>query len=400
MRGSKRETKKGVWELRVSLGKDPATGRYLRLSRTIRGSARDADAVLREMLDQRAPGVEGAGATVGQLLDEWLAEGERLELSPTTLRTYRSQIEKTIRPRLGNVQIVRLTAKHLDDLYRDLKSDGKSPKTIRNYHAIIAAALHQAVRWGWVRSNVAEMAKAPRLRHRRVVAPSVEQVRKVIEMAEERDPRQAPLMMLAALTGMRRGELCALRWSDVDLDRGVLEVRRSLVVVPGGLEEKAPKTDRTRKIALDPVGVALLMHHRTRVRGWAAAARVEIAQDAFVFSPFVEARSPFRPDNVTSFFIRVRDAAGAKSVRLHDLRHFTATLMVENGADIRYVQEMLGHRDLNSTQVYTRVAPERLAAIHEATHPGAKLDNKDLSAADTAGLDDTDEQQVVEDHDD
>jgi integrase len=360
MRGSKREVRKGVWELRVSLGKDPETGRYVTTSKTFHGGAGGADAALRDMIDQRAPGAEGVGATFGQLLDQWLSECERLELSPTTLRTYRSQIEKSIRPRLGKVQLSRLTAKHLDDLYGALKAERKSPKTIRNYHAIVAAALHQGVRWGWIRSNVADMAKAPRLRQRQVIAPSVDLVRRVIELAEKRDPRQAPLMMLAALTGMRRGELCALRWSDIDLDRGVLEVARSVVVVSGGLAEKAPKTGRTRRIALDAVALALLSYHRARVLAWAAEADVKIAADAFVFSPFVEARSPFRPDNVTSFFIRVRDAAGAPSVRLHDLRHFTATQLIGAGVDVRTVAERLGHSDPSLTlRVYSHAIEER-----------------------------------------
>ena len=119
-------------------------------------------------------------------------------------------------------------------------------------------------------------------------------VQQVIEEAERRDPRLAPLLMLAALTGMRRGELCALRWSDVNLD-----VARSVVVAPGGLAEKSTKTDRSRKVALDPVGIALLTAHRKRVKDWIAEAGGTLASDAFVFSPYVEAATPFRPDNVT-----------------------------------------------------------------------------------------------------
>ncbi len=316
VRGSKREIKRGVWELRVSLGKDPVSEKYKVLSKTFHGSARAADEALRDLVDQQATGrADGMGATVGQLLDRWLEECERLDLSPTTLRTYRAQIKGTIRPRLGKVKLHQLTAKHLDDLYGSMKEAGSSPKTIRNHHAIISSALHQGVRWGWVRSNVAERARPPRVAHRRVQAPAVEVVREVIEEAERRDPRLAPLLMLAALTGMRRGELCALRWTDVDLTLGVLDVSRSVVVVPGGLAEKTTKTDRSRKVALDPVGIALLTAHKAHVEQWNADAGGELASDAFVFSPFIEGATPFRPDNVTSFFIRVRDAVGAPDVR-------------------------------------------------------------------------------------
>jgi integrase len=150
---------------------------------------------------------------------------------------------------------------------------------------------------------------------RRVHAPSVEVVRDVIEEAERRDPRLAPLLMLAALTGIRRGELCALRWTDVDLELGVIEVSRSVVVVVGGLSEKTTKTDRSRKVALDPVGIALLTAHRAHVMQWITEAGGTLADDAFVFSPYVEATTPFRPDNVTSFFRRTSPFPGSAAAR-------------------------------------------------------------------------------------
>jgi integrase len=361
VRGSKRQIRDGVWELRVSLGNDPATGKLRQLSRTFHGGSRAADAALRDLVEQQVPGrSDGIGATFGQLLDKWLEECERLDLSPTTMRTYRAQVKQTIRPRLGKVKLSQLTAKHLDDLYGFMKDAGRSPKTIRNHHAIISAALHQGVRWGWVKNNVAERAKPPRVAHHRVHAPSVEVVRDVIEEAERRDPRLAPLLMLAALTGMRRGELCALRWTDVDLELGVLEVSRSVVVVVGGLAEKSTKTDRSRKVALDVVGIALLTAHRAHVEQWITEAGGTLAPDAFVFSPFVEAAMPFRPDNVTSFFIRVRDAVKAPTVRLHDLRHFTATQLIGAGMDVRTVADFLGHSDPSLTlRVYSHAIEER-----------------------------------------
>ncbi len=367
MRGSKRELRPGVWELRVSLGYDPESGKRHQVSKTFHGGARAADAALRDLVDHQAPGrTDGMGVTVGQLLDRWLEECERLDLSPTTIRNYRSQVNGTIRPRLGKLKLHQLTPKHLDDLYGALKDAGKSPKTIRNVHAILSAALHQAVRWGWLRENIADRAKPPRVSNRRVTAPAVDVVQQVIEEAERRDPRLAPLLMLAALTGMRRGELCALRWSDVNLDVGVLDVARSVVVAPGGLAEKSTKTDRSRKVALDPVGIALLTAHRKQVEEWIAEAGGTLAPDAFVFSPYVEATTPFRPDNVTGFFTRVRDSLGLHDVRLHDLRHFTATQLIGAGVDVRTVAGRLGHSDPSVTlRVYSHALEERDRAAAE-----------------------------------
>jgi integrase len=368
VRGTKRKRKDGVWELRVYVGRDPATGHPKQISRTFRGGSRAADDALRDLVDKYGGEgrPDGVGATFGQLLDRWLEECDRMDLSPTTMRTYRAQIEQTIRPRLGKVVLTRLTPKHLDDLYGAMKDAGLSPKTIRNHHAIISSALHQAVRWEWARENIAERAKPPRVSQRRVTVPSVDAVQTVIEAAEERDPRLAPLLVLAALTGMRRGELCALRWTDVDLEKRELEVSRSVVVIPGGLAEKGTKTNRSRWVALGEVGVALLVRHRIKVDEWAQQAEVVLADDAFVFSPFVDGSKPFRPDNVTGFFMRVRDSLGLRQVRLHDLRHFTATQLIGAGVDVRTVAGRLGHSDPSLTlRVYSHAIEERDRAAAE-----------------------------------
>ena len=173
---------------------------------------------------------------------------------------------------------------------------------------------------------------------------------------------------------MRRGELCALRWNDVDLTLGVVEVSRSVVVVVGGVAEKSTKTDRSRKVALDPVGIALLTAHRAHVDRWVAEASGELPPDAFVFSPSVRGAVPYRPDNVTSLFIRVRDAVKAPDVRLHDLRHFTATQLIGAGMDIRTVADFLGHYDPSLTlRVFSH-------AIEERTKAAASIMGQVLSA--------------------
>jgi len=361
MRGTKRQRRKGVWELRVYLGRDPISGKPRQLSKTVYGGAKAADDALRDLINRQGPSrTDGIGVTFGELLNRWLEECDRLELSPTTLGTYRGQIDGAIRPALGKVPLTRLTAKNLDDLYGALKRRGRSPKTIRNYHAIISSALHQAQRWGWIRENVAEQAKPPRISQRRVKAPAVDVVREIITAAEERDPRLATLLMLGALTGMRRGELCALRWTDVHLDLGELEVARSVVITSGGLAEKTTKTDRVRRVALDEVATALLTQHRARTDEWARLADASVANDAFVFSSQVDGSTPFRPDTVTGFFMRVRDSLGYKDVRLHDLRHFTATQLIGAGVDVRTVAGRLGHSDPSLTlRVYSHVIEER-----------------------------------------
>ncbi|TML95347.1 MAG: hypothetical protein E6G03_08695, partial [Actinobacteria bacterium] len=146
---SKTTSRGWAWEIRAYLGRDPITGKPRQISKTVHGGAKVADQALRDLLNEQPPSRnDGVGVTFGQLLTRWLEECERLDLSPTTLGTYRAQIEGTIRPALGKVPLNRMTAKHLDDLYCAVKKRGRSAKTIRNYHAIISSALHQAVRWG------------------------------------------------------------------------------------------------------------------------------------------------------------------------------------------------------------------------------------------------------------
>ena len=316
-------------------------------------------------MDQQAPGrADGVGATFGQLLDRWLEECERLDLSPTTLRNYRAQIKQTIRPRLGKVKLSQLTARHLDDLYGAMKDGGS--RNPRPSGTITPSSRRPFIRpsdgdgCGGTWRNKPDRHELPN----DGCKPHPSRWSEMSSRRQRRrDPRLAPLLMLAALTGMRRGELCALRWSDVDLTLGIIEVSRSVVVVVGGVAEKSTKTDRSRKVALDPVGIALLTAYRAHVDRWVAEAGEELPPDAFVFSPSVRGAVPYRPDNVTSFFIRVRDAVKAPDVRLHDLRHFTATQLIGAGMDIRTVADFLGHSDPSLTlRVYSHAIEERTKA--------------------------------------
>ena len=140
----------------------------------------------------------------------------------------------------------------------------------------------------------------------------------------------------------------------------MLTVNHAVVVAPKGLVEKTTKSNRDRIVALDPVALALLEQHRSKAAQWMSQAHGELTADAFVFSPYVEGTKPFRPDNVTSFFIRVRNEVGAPTVRLHDLRHFTATQLIGAGVDVRTVAGRLGHSDPSVTlRVYSHALEER-----------------------------------------
>jgi len=302
----------------------------------------------------------GEPLSFGHVLDAYISDSERRERSPTTLRSYRSQIETMIRPSIGWVPLAELSARHLDEFYGQLKGRGLSGKTIWNYHATISAVLSLALRWDWVDRNVARRAQPPSRAHRGVDAPSPADVLRLVQAAGERRPPLATLILLAALTGMRRGELCGLRWSDVDLAAGWLEVRRSVVAVPGGLAVKSTKTGEGRRISLDSTAVGALTSHRERARQLAAAAATTLDPESFVFSRGPDGGQPFRPDSVTGSFVKLRNELGLRRVRLHDLRHFTATRLIAAGIDARTVAGRLGHADASMTlRTYSHALVER-----------------------------------------
>ena len=198
------------------------------------------------------------------------------------------------------------------------------------------------------------------MRPAQVEAPTVEQVRDIIKAAEEKDPTLATLIRLAALTGGRRGELCALRWSDIDFDAGTLTISRSIYrTADGGWAEKGTKTHQARPMRFDPVAVEALRGHRTTVEARASDLQLEIPQDAFVFSDSPTGSEPLHPMLVTQRAAKVAKAAGVPT-HFHTLRHFHATQAIAGGFDPVTVGQRLGHANPAITlRVYAHAVEER-----------------------------------------
>ena len=166
-------------------------------------------------------------------------------------------------------------------------------------------------------------------------------------------------LQLAAATGARRGELIALRWTDVNLAGGVVTIARGAVQGKDGLVIKDTKTHGTRRIALDQATVATLKAHRETADGPRRGLRDEVAADAYLFSDDPAGQTSWRPWLVTQAFARLAERAGMPEVRLHDLRHFVATRLLSSGVDVRTVAGRLGHKNPNVTlSVYAHFLPE------------------------------------------
>ena len=359
--GTTTEVRPGVWRLRVFTGRD-ANGRPVQVSKTVHLPKRGTKRAVQEALNEFAAEVQARNGkptddqTVAGLLDQWLEHLESLGRSPTTMRKYRQIADAEVRPALGDTPLRDLTARDLDTLYAKLTKRGLAPTSVRRVHALLSASLHQAEKWGLVDRNVARQATPPPIHAEQTSAPTPERVQELIEAAEAIEPMMANLLFLAALTGCRRGELCALRWSDVDWQNGTLTIARSVYEkVAGGWGEKSTKSHAVRRVALDPVAIALLKRHK--VAG-APARKLGIegpADDAFMFSRSPQGLEPLLPNVVTKF---VNKLSGG-DVHMHQLRHFSATMLVAAGTDIRTVSYRLGHADASVTlRIYSHALPE------------------------------------------
>ncbi|WCO65290.1 tyrosine-type recombinase/integrase [Iamia majanohamensis] len=350
MRGGLRERSPGVWEVRVEAGRDPVTGRRRQVSRTVRGGKRDAQKVLNRLAAETDTGANvGTSATFDDLAGRWLTLCER-DLSPTTVHRYRILLRNHIAPALGSVAVHRIQPVQLDALYGGLMVDkGLSPATVRQVHAIIRRALQQAVRWGWIATNPAANATPPRVPKPDVAPPDVEQVAALLAAATDASPEFGRFLHLAAATGARRGELCALRWRDVDAENSAVVISRAIVEVGQRLTEKDTKTHAARRIALDPGTLAVLVAQRAEVDDRAAQADATLGPEAFVFSREPDGSAPWAPGYVTGQFQRLRKSVGLPQVRLHDLRYFAATRLIAAGVPVRTVSGRLGHANAATT---------------------------------------------------
>ena len=356
MRGHLR--KRGdAYELRAYAGADPVTGRQKYVTRTFRGSKREAEEALAKLVTEVSSGGFAAqDTTLADLLDRWL-DLARPELSPTTLRTYEGNIRGYIKPTLGKVPLARLRPAQLDAFYKRLRDGGGvngrplAPATIRQVHAILRRSLNQAVKWGWITTNPATLASPPKVRKAQLAPPDPTQVVAILDATNKVDPEFGCFLLVAATTGARRGELCALRWSDIDLAGGSLTISRSVVEADGKiLVEKDTKTHAARRIALDPGTIASLQGHKDRCSTRARSCGLtRIAESTFVFSRDADGERPWAPNDVTKRFIETRNGLGLNHVRLHDLRHFAATRMLDAGVPVRTVSGRLGHASASMT---------------------------------------------------
>lgn len=386
------ETLRTGFRARVYAGKDPITGKqtYLRgeTRRHRRDAETDAERLVANVEAERRPDQH---ATVAHLLDRWT---EVVDHELSTAETTAGYVRRTLKPALGDLPVRKLQHRVdiLDRLYTHLRRcsqlcDGQgrtrqpeggadaaphvcrpmSPSSVRRVHAILSAALNYAVSWGWIERNPADYAHPPKIARRRAEPPTPEQVALLLNAAAAADDEVAVFLWLAVTTGARRGELVALRWSALDLDRGTLRLFANYVVRSGQRQLKGTKTGEERLLSLDAATVGALADLRAVRADALAPAGLPLPADAFVFTPDPLGARPWNPDHFTHRYRALADELGIVEP-LKNLRHFNATQLLAAGVDLRTTAGRLGHSDGGATTLrvyasWTRPADQRAAEL-------------------------------------
>ncbi len=369
-----------AFELRVYLGRD-ATGKIRHSSKLFHGNRRAAEKELARLVTEQAEGPAlvpqkggyafGPSTTINAAIEAWKQNGWQ-DLSPSTTRRYASIWSAHIKHSIGRRPIATVGPYDIELYLRGLKSTGLSEASVRQTRAILHRSCRLARKWsGNVLPNPVSGTEMPdwafREQNEAVRAPSTNEVRSLLIASMAFGNRLHSFIAVVASTGMRRGEACALRWSDVDVGARRVTIDESIVAADGGAQVKPPKSRAgVRTVAIDQATLGTLSALRTETESLATVGGVVVEPAHFVFAPEVPGTLPPHPDSMSHAFRRIRDAAGiAGDVHLHSLRHFQATALDPVISEAQK-QSRLGWSTVHMARHYTDGVEEedRRAAEH------------------------------------
>ncbi len=322
--------------------------------RYITGETReDVAEKLAKAISDRADGLvfDAGSTTTGEYLTRWLSDSVRGTVQGSTYRSYGRVVDGHLVPGVGRVKLAKLRPDHIRRLYRSMLDAGKATRTVQYAHTLLKRALAQAVMDGLIPRNAAEAVRPPKLKRDEIQPLNADQVRALLDASDE---RSRALYTVAVRTGMRPGEILALRWSDVDLEAGTVQINRAL----SEGEFSTPKTPRSRRrISLSPATVAALKAHRKRQLEERIAKAGLWEDHGLVFPSSVG--TPKSQRNLNREFKNAAKRAGLQDhFKLYDLRHTCATLLLARNIHPKYVQELLGHASIAQTlDTYSHVIP-------------------------------------------
>ena len=341
--GNIRKRKDGRWEGRYTVGHDPETGKAI-IKNVLGKTQAEVKEKLKKAIEENV-GIDYRRAktyTVGSWLEVWMENYVKIKLRPSTFKTSQGFLKNHIKPQIGGIPLADLTSLDLQRFYKHLldggrvdrieakkKPKGLAPKTVRNIHQMIGSAYNLAIEQKLVTRNPTQGCALLKVEHKEMKTLTSDQLDAFFQ--EAKDSGVFALYYIDLTTGLRRGELLGLKWSDIDLEKGDLRVQRQIGRIDGKIIEMPLKTKnayRTLPLSADAINVLMQQRRKTGNSEW-------------VFpSP---TGGPMSPDSVLHMLHRVLKRAGLPKVRFHDLRHTFATLALQNGVDIKTVSGMLGH---------------------------------------------------------
>jgi len=360
--GSIRERSEGCFQIRYTLGIDPLTGKRKRVEVTHQGTYESAKVTMRKLLKSIDDNdhVEPTKIKVSEFLQQWL-ESVRSQVSLKTHERYSDTVRRFLIPALGNCLLSKLAPSAIQNAYnywetsgrKDIKKGGLAPRTRINIHRILKSALKHAVQLQLITSNAADAVKPPRAKKTAITTLTVEQSAALLDAL--RDTRLYVPVLLALTTGMRRGEILALRWKNVDFNRTTVRVVESLEHTRQGLRFKAPKTEKTRAVILPDYAVEELRKWKEKQAEELILQRVVQTEDSLVCGR--RDGQPLNPTTIThEFIIAINKLSALPRVRFHDLRHSHATQLLMAGIHPKIAQERLGHSTITTTlDLYSHV---------------------------------------------
>ncbi|SDC69277.1 Site-specific recombinase XerD [Candidatus Frackibacter sp. WG11] len=355
------------YKIIIELGRNPATGKRKRKTKTVNGTKKEAQKIMAKLIHEMETGtyVEPSKMTTAELLQKWLKEYCKPNLAPSRYANYREIIERHFIPELGSIQLKNLKPMHIQSYQskklttgrQDGKPGGLSKTTVEKHNRILSQALKYAVKLQIIKSNPADPIKAPSPEEPEIKYLNKEQVNKVLK--ETKDKWIYNFIYISVNTGMRRGEMLGLRWKDIDLNKKTIQVRQiSQRIRNEGIIFKKPKTKSSERLISISNNVVKAIK---KIKREQSENKLLLGPNYYTKQNLVfcnEDGSPANPQGVTRRFKRVAKRAGFKDIRLHDLRHTHATLLLQEGVHPKVVQERLGHSSITQTlDTYSHVIP-------------------------------------------
>jgi integrase len=352
------------YRITVRLGFNPVTKTYDRYRETVRGTKRDAERRIAEIIALHEKGftISPERITFAEFADLWLKDYVNVNLAPKTREGYAAIINLHLKPAFGSLPLQKLAPVHLRNYYAQALAGGRkdnhkskegrlSKRTVLHHHRLLHKMLEDAVRWELVGRNVAEAVDPPRPEGKEIPVLSEQEITRLIDAAREHPYLGMPVT-LAVTTGMRLGEILGLRWQDVELNKARLTVHQAAQVAKGedGKQTmffKQPKTKKSRRaVDLPEVTVRALKEHQRRQKEWRLS--MGPAWQNYGLVCCLQDGRPINTGTLSTAFRKLAAQLGL-AISFHDLRHLHASLLLKAGTHPKVVAERLGHSTVRLT---------------------------------------------------